>query len=119
MAPLQRSLFLALALATASGGCDARKSPASDGGACLYGSDTPKNECTPGLYCHPTRDADGALVVEPQGPGKNTAVGTCRREIAAHAPCTQDSICVNAHTCAFVNPADETGRCIPEGPGPR
>lgn len=111
--------FLLLALATSGAGCNAPKAPAGEGEACLYGAETPNRECTPDLYCHPTRDAQGALVQEPQGLDKNTAVGTCRPKIAAKAPCTQDSLCVDAHTCTFEDPTDKEGHCVPEGPLPR
>ena len=111
MRTLPRPLVLPLALAALVGGCDRAPNPAAQGDACRYGSDSSEPGCAAGLYCHPTRDADGALAREAEGVDKTAAVGTCQAKVAAKAACTKDSVCVDGHTCQYADPAIDQGVC--------
>lgn len=114
-----RFVVLLFTLASAGVGCANTPTPAGEGEACAYAAETPSASCKPELYCHPTRDADGVLVLKANGLDKKSAVGTCTKKVAANATCTQDSTCVAGHTCGFEDPAHDEGQCLPEAPGPR
>ncbi|MGH1344150.1 MAG: hypothetical protein ACRBN8_21505 [Nannocystales bacterium] len=115
MHALYRSFALSLALVVVGPGCDKSQGPAAKGAACNYAADTPTKGCAADLYCHPTRDSEGALVLEANGPDKKSAVGTCQAKLAADAACTKDSVCVTGHTCGFKDPAVDEGHCVPNG----
>lgn len=121
MSTLFRTLLLPFALVTLGPGCDSTPTPAGEGESCFTATEERATPCMPALYCHLTRDADGQTVLEPNGFGKRTAVGTCRKKVSADAVCTKYSTCVDGHGCVFnaapSDPASE-GRCVPAA-GPR
>ncbi len=122
MFALHPTLLLTVALASLGSGCNSAPTPAGDGKACFTATEEQPTPCMPDLYCHLTRDADGQTVLEPNGVGRKTATGTCRKKVEANAVCTKYSTCVEGHACVFdASPSDPAseGRCVAEAAGPR